>query len=57
LILKDAIGLASTKTNLLRQLYSEHIQVEETIVFPHAVRVLDSGSIAAMGAEFSARRR
>jgi hypothetical protein len=33
------------------------MQVEETIVFPEAAWVLDRDSIAAMGAEFSARRK
>lgn len=46
-----------SKTNLLRHLYTEHMQVEETLVFPQAARVLDSDSIAAIGLEFRARRK
>jgi iron-sulfur cluster repair protein YtfE (RIC family) len=44
-------------TKRLRQLYEAHIQVEERIVFPRAVEVLDSRTIATMGREFHARRR
>jgi hemerythrin-like domain-containing protein len=44
-------------TTRLKQLYAEHIQVEESIVFPHASRVLDGRSIAAIGLEFVARRK
>ena len=40
----------------LGHLYEEHIQVEEKIVFPHAVEALDNQAIAAMGQEFRARR-
>jgi len=46
-----------SQTSELKQLYAEHIQIEETIVFPHAVLVLNSGAMAAMGSEFSARRK
>jgi hemerythrin-like domain-containing protein len=37
-------------------MYTEHIQVEETVVFPHAAEVLNKQALAAMGEEFSARR-
>jgi hemerythrin-like domain-containing protein len=40
----------------LEQLYATHIAMEETLVFPHAAKVLDTAAIAAMGAEFRARR-
>jgi hemerythrin-like domain-containing protein len=40
----------------LKQMYTEHIQVEETVVFPHAAEVLNKQALAAMGEEFSARR-
>jgi hemerythrin-like domain-containing protein len=49
--------LLLSETRRLKQLYAEHIQVEETIVFPHAAQVLDSQTIAAIGSEFSARRK
>lgn len=40
----------------LTALYSAHITVEESIVFPQAVQVLDRGAIASLGQEFRARR-
>jgi hemerythrin-like domain-containing protein len=46
-----------SQTRQLKQLYSEHIQIEETIVFPRAMEMLDSRTFAAMGIEFSARRK
>jgi hemerythrin-like domain-containing protein len=36
--------------------YAEHIQTEETTVFPAAARILDRATIAAIGSEFRARR-
>ena len=44
------------KTRRLRALYSSHIQTEEATVFPAAARLLDRAAIAAIGAEFRARR-
>jgi hemerythrin-like domain-containing protein len=44
------------KTRRLRALYAEHIQTEETTVFPAAARILDRATIAAIGSEFRARR-
>ncbi len=41
----------------LKQLYSDHIQVEETIVFARATQVLNNQQIAAIGTEFQARRK
>jgi hemerythrin-like domain-containing protein len=46
-----------SETERLKQLYSDHIQVEETIVFARAVQVLDSNAIAAIGTEFRFRRK
>ena len=45
-----------TVTSSLKQLYEEHIQVEEKIVFPRAAEVLDNQTIAAIGQEFRALR-
>ncbi|MGA2888851.1 MAG: hemerythrin domain-containing protein [Terracidiphilus sp.] len=45
-----------SQTGELRQLYAAHIQVEETIVFPYAAKVLDREIIAKIGAEFKMRR-
>ncbi|MHB1023734.1 MAG: hemerythrin domain-containing protein [Acidobacteriaceae bacterium] len=44
-------------TEELKHLYAEHIRAEENIVFPQAAQVLDRQTIAAIGAEFSARRK
>ena len=44
--------LLLSQTARLKQLYSDHIQVEETIVFARASQVLDSHAIAAIGTEF-----
>ena len=44
-------------TKQLQQLYKEHIQVEEKIVFPRAVEVMDTQTIATIGQEFRARRK
>jgi hemerythrin-like domain-containing protein len=52
---EDARALRDA-TDRLEQLYATHIAMEETVVFPHAAKVLDAESIAAMGAEFRARR-
>jgi hemerythrin-like domain-containing protein len=46
-----------SQTARLNQLYSDHIQVEETIVFARAVQVLDSHAIAAIGTEYRFRRK
>lgn len=46
-----------TETARLKQLYADHIHVEETIVFAQASRVLDNKSIAAIGNEFRLRRK
>ena len=40
----------------LKHLYQEHIQIEEKIVFPRAVEMLNSRTIAVIGREFRARR-
>ena len=44
------------KTQRLNNLYQEHIQLEEKIVFPLAARLLDEKALSAMGQEFRARR-
>ncbi len=44
-------------TSELQRIYREHIHMEESIIFPHAARVLDKAAIAAIGLEFQARRR
>jgi hemerythrin-like domain-containing protein len=46
-----------SQTAHLKQLYSDHIQVEETIVFAWATQTLDSQTIAAIGTEFRFRRK
>lgn len=46
----------SSTTTYLRLLYSEHIQMEEKRVFPHAAAALPSKQIAEIGQEFRARR-
>jgi hemerythrin-like domain-containing protein len=51
----DVLQLQS-ETERLKQLYSSHIHVEETIVFARASQVLDSQAIAAIGTEFRFRR-
>jgi hemerythrin-like domain-containing protein len=47
----------TSATGELKRLYADHIQLEETVIFPHALEVLDREAIAAMGAEFRQRRR
>jgi hemerythrin-like domain-containing protein len=49
--------LLLSQTTRLKQLYSVHIQVEETIVFARASQVLDSHAIEAIGTEFRFRRK
>lgn len=44
-------------TGRLRGLYQGHIQVEDSIVFPKAARVLDESELAVIGQEFRARRQ
>jgi hemerythrin-like domain-containing protein len=52
----DTMQLLS-ETERLKQLYSDHIQVEETIVFARATQVLDSHAISAIGTEFRFTRK
>lgn len=40
----------------LKTLYEAHIATEETLVFPHAAKVLGKDALAAIGREFKARR-
>jgi hemerythrin-like domain-containing protein len=51
----DALLLKS-QTERLKQLYCDHILVEETIVFARASQVLDTHTLAAIGTEFRFRR-
>lgn len=41
----------------LKNLYTDHIRVEETEVFPFAAKTLDTVSLAAIGSEFKDRRK
>ena len=43
-------------TQQLKHLYAEHIQIEEGVVFPHALQILDRQTIRLIGQEFSSRR-
>lgn len=43
-------------TEKLQQIYREHIQIEEDVVFPMATMLLDRSAVAAMGSEFKIRR-
>ena len=52
----DAFQLRSVSERL-KQLYSGHIHLEETVVFARAAQVLDSQAIAAIGTEFRFRRK
>jgi len=52
----DALQLLA-KTERLKQLYSDHIHVEETIAFARASEVPNRGAIAAIGTEFRFRRK
>lgn len=52
----DQGNLLSATANL-REIYTEHIKLEESTVFPHAAQVLDKSTIATMGSEFQARRK
>ena len=45
------------QTVSLKRLYTDHILVEETELFPRAALALDSDSLAEMGREFSIRRK
>ena len=49
--------LLLSETARLKQLYSDHIQVEETVVFARATQALDQQTIAAIGTEFQFRRK
>lgn len=41
----------------LRQLYADHIEIEEKVVFPRASVLLDKKAVAAIGTEFRIRRQ
>lgn len=46
----------SAALHKLQQIYTEHIRIEEKVVFLCASRLLDSEAVAAIGAEFRERR-
>jgi len=52
---EQAALLAQTAS--LKHLYADHILIEENEVFPRAALALDNQSLAAMGREFSSRRK
>lgn len=41
----------------LRHIYTAHIRLEESVIFPRAAQVLDNAAIAAMRLEFQNRRK
>lgn len=45
------------QTERLNCLYSKHIVIEETVVFPRAVQMLHREQLAAIGSEFRMRRQ
>lgn len=49
--------LLRSDTKMLRLLYTEHIYIEETVVFPLAAQLLDHEARARIGAEFQMRRK
>jgi hemerythrin-like domain-containing protein len=51
----DELRIKSIATRLL-DIYREHIRIEEEIVFPCAARLIAPPELAAIGAEFKARR-
>ena len=53
----EDVRLLHSETAGLKQLYSDHIQIEETIVFARAIQVLDNRAIDAIGTEFRFRRK
>lgn len=55
-ILVEDIRCWSACMEELEALYRAHIELEETVVFPAAARVLDTDSLAAMGHEMARRR-
>jgi hemerythrin-like domain-containing protein len=44
-------------TTELQRIYTAHIHLEESTVFPHAAQLLTPDAIAAIGSEFQARRK
>jgi len=43
-------------TAKLQQLYRQHVELEEKVVFPSAAKMLNQEALTAMGQEFQARR-
>lgn len=54
---EDGYRRLLTTTGCLRDLYEEHIQVEDNVVFPKAAQMLDLDAIGAIGQEFRTRRQ
>jgi len=46
----------ASATQRLNRLYTEHIEMEENVVFPRAAAALDGKTIAVIGEEFRTRR-
>jgi hemerythrin-like domain-containing protein len=46
----------ASATGKLKQLYKQHIELEEKVIFPRAAQMLKPDALAAMGEEFRARR-
>lgn len=55
LVIAESAQLESD-TARLAHLYRDHIRIEEELVFPEAAKLFDAKAIAAMAAEFKARR-
>jgi hemerythrin-like domain-containing protein len=51
----ESARLAAAVEELVR-MYAGHIRIEEDIVFPRAAKVLDAGTVQAIGNEFRQRR-
>lgn len=52
----EATARLQAITRNLRDLYREHIQIEEEVVFPFAEKQLDRNALATIGVEFKLRR-
>ena len=52
---EDGLRLEAMAAMMLG-IYREHIRIEEEIVFPCAARLIAGKELAAIGAEFKARR-
>ncbi len=52
----DETTRLQSMTKDLRDLYREHIRIEEEVVFPFAAKQLDRNALASIGVEFKLRR-